>query len=1038
MSAGGRPRERPGPEPPPGPDRGAEPAAPGAASDRDFLAQQREQVVEPRRFTRGAYAQQKALEQQQAFERTQQRQHQRELAQQQEQQLARQHAQEVAQQQAPQRERQRTQQHPPHEADGPGPGSSRQQGLAGGAGGQKGGTSAGASGGRGGGKGYRLQAAGGGRGGRGRWRLLQDQTPPPQQRQRPPCQNTGLCRSLRTEGSPCECDFQERAAADGAAAQQDGSEEWRAEWDQMLEGCGLPAEWQPRAELEEATHRAETAAAEAEATAAQRQRQLTGLRAERLSPELEEALEAALPEERERSGMDIDAPGDSGLGARVGPPAAPTLFTALPTPTEPRPCRGCCVSFLPGEAFRAHAKGSRPGSTCAGASSTAFHPDLAGEQRGTLGSPHAWQCTACLRTCVHKSRHKCQRAGASLAAAAAAGRNRGAGAGAGAPYGGGTPGASQQGGPVRVGPTAACWSWVDGKLDGAEGLAALTFPSQLAFQRSFHRGARRLRQFLACARVVVEKLRAAEAAGDERGVEAAWWLALALPRLLLRQGVGGRGGQGSRGRMGGPSDGRFERFLNGDWQELWAEAVAAEAAAASKRAEAAQRRRREERSEADSTNAAMERRIRRGMRKAGERQYGMALRTLTATAGIRPATEDVRARLQDKHPASGGLSEAEAERYGALAARIVASYKVGAAGPAAAGVQQQLRMHQLHLSTDALQRALVTAPKGSAGGGSGWLLDILRCMGLDGGEEGLALVHSLAEPIAQGRLPARVADALAACTLIGLAKGASDVRPIACGESLHRIAMRALCMQEGDKWCKHLCPMQYSVRAKDGASQLSLALRSLVEKAVAAGEDFQVVKFDIRNAFNEVKRGAVLEQLRQNFPELLPGVCSFYLRPGVLHCRGDDGVVYQLRSRGGVRQGDPIAPFLFALALHSVLWPVQEEFGQHGVYVLAFADDGKLAGPPAATWAAFKMVEARLPGVGLRLSDGADKNVAWSPTGAFAPELLEREAPVKAAAAEAKAAAEAAAAAAAAAGRAPAGAAAAAAAAAAAGLASAN
>ena len=369
--------------------------------------------------------------------------------------------------------------------------------------------------------------------------------------------------------------------------------------------------------------------------------------------------------------------------------------------------------------------------------------------------------------------------------------------------------------------------------------------------------------------------------------------------------------------------------------------------------------------------------MRRAQRKAGERQYGMALRTATATAGIRPATEEVLDRLQAKHPASGGLSEAEEERFGAYAARIVASYKDGApTAPVAAGEPPRPPPVRLELSTDALRRALVTAPKGSAGGGSGWLLDILRCMGLDGGEEGLALVHGLAAPIAQGRLPARVADALGACTLIGLAKGESDVRPIACGESLHRIAFRALCIQFGGEWCDHLCPMQYSVRAKDGAAQLSLALRSLVQQALAADEDFQVVKFDIRNAFNEVKRAAVLEQLQLHFPALLPGICSFYLRPGVLHCRGADGVVHKLLSRGGVRQGDPIAPFLFALALHSVLRRVQAEWGPRGVFVFAFADDGKLAGPPVATCGALKRVEELLPGVGLSMSDGADKNVA--------------------------------------------------------------
>ena len=978
MNGQGRPRERPGPEPPPGPNRGADPAAPGAPGG-EFLAQHQGQAVEPRRFTRG----QRALHD--ALELAQQQQKEELMAQQRA-------ARDVPQTLQPEGERL---QPPLDGADWPTPESTRQLGPTGRAGLQTGGPPVGTT--SGGGRGSLGAGAKAARGGRGRGRIRPlplDDTPEPVP-QRPPCRNTVLCRRLRTAGAPCECDFQQQSA----------------------EGDG-------EAEMQPATHRTEEVAEGADAAALPRRLVVGGLPAE---SQLGAGTEVGLPEGLDDAGMDLDAPEGAGEGAPSGPAAEPAQFMELPLPAAKCPC--CDTSLQPGLAFRAHAaSAAAQGTGCAAACRAPYHPDAQaggqrGPKRGTLGTPHSWRCVACTRTCSKPSMHRC-RVRAVPAAATSAGRGRRDGAGTGllpaAAGGGGTPsGSLHPGGPAaRVGPTAACWGWVDGKLDGAEGLAALTVPSQLAFQRSFNRGQRRLRQFLACVRVVVEKLVAATATGDERGCEAAFWLCLALPRMVLRLGVGGRGGAGSRGRMGGPSDGRFVRFLNGDWEELWAEAVTAEAAAASKRAEG-QRRRAEQTATDGGGGAAQERRIRRAMRQAAERQYGTALRTLTATAGIRPATPEVRASLQDKHPASGELSAAERVRFGSFAERIVASYGSGAAAPPVAGALPPLPQHQLVLSLAALRRALVTAPRGSSGGGSGWLLDILRCMGLDGGDEGLGLVHALVAPIAQGRLPPRVADALGACTLLAVPKGAADVRPIACGESLHRIAFRAICIQFGNAWCEHLCPMQYSVRARDGAAQLSWALRSLVEKALAEGEDFQVVKFDIRNAFNEVKRAAVLGQLQEHFPELLPGICSFYLRPGVLHCRGPDGVVYQLLSRGGVRQGDPIAPFLFALALHPILRRVQAEYGKDDVYVMAFADDGKLAGPPDATYGAFLRVEELLPGVGLSLSDGVDKNVAWS-TGAFSQDLLDREAPVKAAAAAAKAAAKVAEAAAAAAERAPA------------------
>lgn len=388
----------------------------------------------------------------------------------------------------------------------------------------------------------------------------------------------------------------------------------------------------------------------------------------------------------------------------------------------------------------------------------------------------------------------------------------------------------------------------------------------------------------------------------------------------------------------------------------------------------------------------VQRRLRRVLRQAGESQYGAALRTLMSIMGVLPGTAEERQKLQEKHPSGGELSAAERAELAAFVARIIASYRSEAgASVAGAAADQLLPQHQLTLSEEAVRRALVTAPRGSAGGGSGWLLEVLRCMGLEGGDRGFALVRSLLTIIARGQLPERAADALGACVLIGLAKGASDVRPIAIGECLHRMAFRAICIQFGPAWCQQLAPMQFSVMARDGAAQLSLAITALAEQATAADQPFMVIKFDVKNAYNEVSRSAVFAQLRAHHPELVPAVCGSYLRPGVLHCRGDDGAMYQLESRGGVRQGDPIAGYLFAAALDVALRRVQTDFGPRGVYVFGWADDGKLVGPPEAVYDAFLALEALLPSLGLRLAVGPEKNVAWSPSGAYPPRLLQRQ-----------------------------------------------
>ena len=376
--------ERPGPEPPPGPNRGGEPVAPGAPG-RTILADQREEE-QLLHSTRGQRAQQQAMHELALLE-AQQARH-----------LAHQPEQRQAQRQGFQLERERAHPMTLPAADWPALGAPQQRHPAGDVGGRRGESAAGrASGGR---RVTRQTATGAGRGGRGRGggQSLDLGQPQDGPQLRPPCCNTRVCQLLRSDREPCVCDLHQPAAGDGAAAAQQEA---------------LQSE----------------AAEEAEAA-------LRQLLAERpLAERPRGSREEALVEDDESTGMDLDAPGQrSEGGARAGPaPAAPAQFTELPAPSEPQPCPGCGVGLLPGKAFREHAKSSLESPACARACGTPFRPDPAGEQRGTLGSPHAWQCLACMRSFIHKNRHKCPaRAGLEAAAAAAGSRGRGAGAGPGA------------------------------------------------------------------------------------------------------------------------------------------------------------------------------------------------------------------------------------------------------------------------------------------------------------------------------------------------------------------------------------------------------------------------------------------------------------------------------------------------------------------------------------------------------------------------------------------------------------------------------
>ena len=252
------------------------------------------------------------------------------------------------------------------------------------------------------------------------------------------------------------------------------------------------------------------------------------------------------------------------------------------------------------------------------------------------------------------------------------------------------------------------------------------------------------------------------------------------------------------------------------------------------------------------------------------------------------------------------------------------------------------------------------------------------------------MVHRLVLPVARGTLPEPVAAALGASTLTGLTKPGSHgkLRPIGVGEAIRRIAARAVVRQLSARLRQHFSPLQYGVETRGGAHQVLLTLRGHVERAIADSEPVLLLRIDAKNAFNCLARKAFFSELRKHFPELLSGICAFYVRDGALHVRGEDGTVHTLCSNSGVTQGDVYGMFLFALGIHPILAATMERFGKHGVYVLAYADDDiHLVGPPAATWRAFCFLRSELKRE-ANLGTSAGKCSAYSPGDDYPHELF--------------------------------------------------
>ncbi|KAL0209198.1 hypothetical protein P9112_011785 [Eukaryota sp. TZLM1-RC] len=206
-------------------------------------------------------------------------------------------------------------------------------------------------------------------------------------------------------------------------------------------------------------------------------------------------------------------------------------------------------------------------------------------------------------------------------------------------------------------------------------------------------------------------------------------------------------------------------------------------------------------------------------------------------------------------------------------------------------------------------------------------------------------------------LKIKVPVELTSARLIALKESQSKIRSIAIGESFSKTLASLVFNRIGKKAKEFFSPFQFGIKTINGASSAALSSDVFFNSS----NPIYILSLDFKNVFNSVSRSSILPLLRKHFSEVESFFYSCYGKSSTLIYENFD-----LLSSSGVKQGDPLGPFIFCLAIHPLMCELKENFPE--IDIVTYMDDISVITPITVLKQIATFIQQRYKDIGLSLN----------------------------------------------------------------------